>query len=352
MTTFMRQDLLDTLNECRPGLAAVGLVPELSHLWFDSKNVYAYDGGLGLRRKMESDLDCGVPGRVLLDLLKTSTLKQVTIDQTKEGVVVQMGKAKVNLTSIDSERRVWPFPKVLPKKDGLVLNEQILLAFKELQFVKMSRGTMAVHHGIVMDVGHDEVTLLSTDTRSIAQRIVKAKNVTMPQFVVPWALVSNIVSLFDGEGDFPKLWVHDDCIVAGVPGTMVASNLLELPASPNLPKVMADRAEGKLKALPKGLQPLLERAVILAGTEEAHVNVSTSKGSLRLSGKWPMGTMDERLELEDKVESVSVKLAADGIVRALGKVDSWRLTEKELVMSGDKGAFRYLLSTKDKKKKE
>jgi len=368
VTEFNRAELLKTLDQCRPAIAAVGLIPALSHLWFDGKFVYAYGGGLGIRRKLECDFQCGLPGKILLDLLKTSALEKVWINQTEQGVVLQMGKAKINLAQMPIDEQIWPFPKALPKEAGLPLSEKIFDVFKQLPFVKSSKETKAVHYGIVVMVSNTEVGLYATDSICIAKRAIEVQSTSMPTFIAPWPFVAAVVDLLSGK-KAPHLWqltkypitnldfdpnreesdenpkkLLINALIAGVPGTMIASNLLELDADPS--KIMTKRFTGKLRALPKGLEPLLQRATILAGTEEPTLAVSIAKGVMRLKAKFKTGMIDERIELDGGAPSVNVKISANLVSAAIKWADKFAISENELLLSGADG-FQYMLGTKE-----
>src|SRR5678816_2751546 len=107
MSTHERDELLSTLNDAAPALGREATIPEYSYFWFDKKFVYAYNGGLGIRLALPTDLECGIPGKPFLDLLNTSSMKQVFLDQADDAVILQMGKSKMNISNRFTEKRVW-----------------------------------------------------------------------------------------------------------------------------------------------------------------------------------------------------------------------------------------------------
>lgn len=345
MTVFNREQLLEVLDRCRPGLASGGLLPELTHLWFDQKNVYAYNGGLGIRQRLPTDISAGIPGRPLLDLLKTSKLEKASITRAGTTTLIKMGRSEIKLVSIsDTDRRVWPFPNVLPKEEGLAVNDKVFDAMKTLAFLKQGKANQAIHFGVVVMVTHDAINLYAADGRSIAMVSVKAKSVTMPQFLVPWEMVSTMGDMLKGKEN-AQLWLMPDCVVAGSPGTMIGSNLVDLKGSQDVVGIMKTRFGGKMLPLPKGLGPLLERAVILAGKDEPLITLSMAKGQLRLTGKYALGAIDETLELDRVGASVKAKLPADVIVRALPLAETFNLHSSTVALGGPN--FQYVVATKE-----
>jgi DNA polymerase III sliding clamp (beta) subunit (PCNA family) len=347
MSTFNREELLGTLNECRPGLANGGMIDELTHLWFDRKNVYAYNGGLGIRRRIETDLACGLPGKPLLDLLASSRLEKCSITKAPGGIDLKLARSPILLAGIDdADRRVWPFPKVLPKEDGLLLSDKLFEAMKMMTFAKASSPSQSIHHGVLLSVGHDVVTIYATDGKSIASIGVKAKNVSMDKFLLPWEMLSVSAALLKGKDD-AQLWLLEDCVVAGAPGTMIASNLVDLTGSPDVVGIMKTRFGGKMQELPKGFGPVLDRAVILAGKDEPLLTLTTSKGRLRLQGKYALGQIDEELDLEGGGAAVKAKFPADLIAQAVPLSDRFNLTSSTLNLAGP-NSFQYVLAAKEK----
>ena len=89
-----REDFIKALALVKPALASGGVVQELNHLWFDTKFVYAYDGGFGIKLPLKTDLECGVPGTPLINLLGTSALKEAELQQEKDKLLLKFGLLK------------------------------------------------------------------------------------------------------------------------------------------------------------------------------------------------------------------------------------------------------------------
>ena len=348
MATFEREKLVSILTDARPALSGGGILPELSHFWFDEKYVYAYDGGLGVRLALETNLNCGVPGKVFYDLLKTSTLKEVFLDVVKETVVLQMGKAKVQVATLDKERGPWPFPASAPKKAvSLTLTEEILVALRQVMFVKTSDATQAVHHGVVFEPFDDHLELFTTDGNSMARVTVEEQlPEDVPRFVAPWGFLGRILELVEPDS---KLFILDDCLLAGGGDVLICSNLLELPDAPNLIKTLgAHLTKDKPVALPAGFQAVLDRALILAGSEEPLLTLTIDGETLRIEGDYDVGSVNEKLSVpKSKMPTVSVRFVANLLVRGLGHAETFTLSKKSIVLYGGEN-FLYLLAAKGK----
>lgn len=367
---FDREELLSVLTDANPALAKAANIPGLDHFWFDGEYVYAYDGGLGVRVAFKSELDCGLPGKALLDLLKTSALKQVDLDITKTDVVLKMGKAKVNLVSLDLDRMAWNFP--IKGKKGYIypndknrpaesvgtleLTEQVLDAITRVSFL---RGTVdkdvqprVVHQGVTIVPQKDSLEFYTTDSTSIARVSVKGKPPKGLEMVVaPWAFVDRVLELAEPGA---KLQVLEDCLIVEGDGIQVCSNLLEIPEDPNLSQTLAYHLrddQDPVAELPAGLQPVLDRVEILAGPDEAVVRLTTEGKLLILDGNYALGSLDEELPLKVKLEVMSASFVAKRLRRGLGQAKFFIISQKAIAFDDDE-SFVYVVAAKYSPKKE
>ena len=351
---FDREELASTLADASPALAKSksATIPGLDHYWFDGDYVYAYDGGLGVRLVCRTELDCGLPGRVLLELLRTSALKLVSIaDPEKKDVVLQLGKSRVKLASLDPDRSAWRFPSSGNKAKAqgtLTLTEEVLAAISRVSFVRAapSKETTprAVDNGVTVVPQKNALEFYATDAGSIARTVVGGNPPkALPRFIAPWAFVDRFLQL---AAPGAALHVLEDCLMVESKGVQICSNLLELPPEPDLPVLMARHLRDEddpVVELPSGLQAVLDRATILAGQEQALVTVSTEGKALILRGRYGLGSLDEELPLKVKVPPASAKFRAHMIRRGLGQAKTFMLSPQAIVL--DDGAdFVYVHS--------
>lgn len=344
MSEFEREELLSILSDAAPALSSRGTLPELTHFWFDKKHIYAYDGGLGVRLGVETDLDCGLPGKTLINLLRTSSLKQVFLDDVQKQVVLQMGKAKVALAPLDTDRLPWPFPdKAGANTKTIILSEGVVEALNQIKFVRTSSPERPMHHGIVTIASKTNIDFYASDSKTIAKAEVDERPGAVPKFIMPWAFVDRILDLIEPGA---PLYVMEDCLMVDTEGVRICSNVLDASELPDLAKTVTDHAVAPSKAvgIPPGLQAVLDRANILAGSDEAVVTLSSKGDTLQVQGKYIQGSLNEKLTLKGKLGDVSAKFNAALILRALGVVDTFALTPRALTFHSD--TFVYMVSAK------
>lgn len=311
-----RDQLLTTLADAQPALGESSLLPELAHYWFDKEFVYAYNSDLGIRLACATGLECGVPGKALIDLLRTTALKTVTFTADKAGVALKFGRSTLKLAVKDPGNQYWPYKDPGKTKPSLVLSEELLSGMKQLTFVRTGGGTQPLHHGVAVIPTDDGVELYATDSATIARVELKTTPPKCDPFIAPWPFVAAAAKLAKAGA---PLYVADNILILKVGDTLIGSNLLEFPDEPDIVKIVDDtvRSVGKLVALPEGLGPLLQRATILAGKEEANVTFTGGSSELKLAAKFEMGDVAEVLTLSGKTGASGVTFLAERVLRGL-----------------------------------
>lgn len=339
-----RVEFIKTLGRLKPALGVNRIVPELSHIWFDGKQATAYDGGFGIQLELKSDLKCGVPGVPLMSLLDTSALKEAGLEEDGSSIKVKLGKSNSKLASLESDRKVWPFPIKLPKGvTGIGFDAAMIDALKKTLFVKASPATRVEHHGVMLTPGRKNITLASTDTATIATVSVEtdaANGVEFSKVLLPRDFAEQMVAQADGI----ILYVCEDCLIAVGSDISLYSNLLDIENADDLASVVETHAEkhGGGVPIPAGLVSALERATILSGKQPAVVNLKADGASLTIAGEYALGSVNEKLELE-KMPKASISIEAPLLQRALAYADSLSFNKDSLFLNGADG-FSYLMA--------
>lgn len=339
----VRDEFTVELAKLKPALSSGGIVQELSHFWFDKANAYAFDGGFGVKLKLKTELDCGVPGAQLLGLLSTSALKEASLELNGVSLAVKLGKSSSKLVTLEASRKVWPFPVKMPK--GVVtleLGEDFIEALRKSLFIKASPATRVEHHGVMLQSSKNGLELFSTDSATMARVTVEAKASPGVKVLLPRDFAAEIVAQSPGG---VTLLLAKDCTIAEADGISFYSNMLDISTADDLSTVVEKNLGKHPKgvALPAGLGSALERAEILAGNKDAEVWASVEKDTLVLSGDYPFGALSEKLPLDDKHPSVKLRLQAGLLRRALPYAESFSLTESSLILRGEPG-FTYVIA--------
>jgi len=340
-----REDFIKSLGLVKPALASGGVVQELNHIWFDGKFAYAYDGGFGIKLPLETDLSCGVPGTPLINLLGTSALKEATLEQSGSSLLVKMGKSTSKLALLDLERKVWSFPIKLPKgATPTTLDEEFIEALRKVLFVKASPQTRVEHYGVMLEASKNDLTLFSTDSKSMAAVTLKGagKTAEFEKVLLPFNFAEEIVSQAPEGVD---LYVMEDCLIAATENVELYSNVLDVSGTRKLGEIIDRQLEEHEKTveLPAGLEAALSRAEILSGKDEAFLNVGVNGSGLQLQGSYGLGSLQETLPLEGKLPEAKLRVLAGMIRRGLSYSESFSVTEESLMLQGS-GGFIYVVA--------
>ena len=337
-----RGELLAVLDHLKPALHVGGAIPELGHLWFDGKYAYAYDGGLGIRTPLKTEFVMGLPSVQLMGLLKSSPVKEVELEEDDATLVMKLGKAKMRLLSMsfdrwapESGKGIWEFPGTLPKKAKCFkMTDEFLEGLRRVLLIKPNSPQRVEHHGVVVVPGEGAVELFTTDTRTLARCFVPAEDYPEERFIIPRPFAEQIVRQCESGA---ALYVLDDCLVADGTTVRLYSHLLGTDELVDLGDVITrllgkDETKGKVD-LPSGLSAAFERAMVLAGGEEAMVKLTISKGKMKADGNFQAGDVSEVLDVKGAPD-VTATFRADLVKRGLAEADGFALIEKALVLYG------------------
>lgn len=341
-----REALLVALGRLKPALRTGGAIPELAHMWFADGHVRAYDGGLGIRLAHDLGLACGVPGRALLGLLGTSSLKEVTLEHDEKDValVVKMGRSRTKLNVLDPGRDPWRFPT--ENAGGSRISEEGIEAIRSVLISKASSPTRLEHHGISVYADGADVDVYAYDSKTVAQATYADKEANLPEFVfLPRPLAEQIVALCPHGAD---LTVADDYFAAVGRGVEIYSNVLDTEGIIQLPSLLNKKIKPHPEAvpLPTGLEAALDRAEVLAGSGgDAVMDLAVKDRQFRLTGKYAFGTLDEKLELETEHPEASLKVEAAMLRRGLLATDAFSATDDSLAFWGGEN-FLYVVGAR------
>lgn len=342
---FDREELSATLAKVLPAVGKGGSIAALSHLWFKEQEVYAHDGGLGIRLKYKTDLNLGAPGAPLLKLLGTSALKETELDEDSDNLKIKMGKSVSKLAALEIDMQIWPYPLKLPKGvSSLKLDEDVIEGLRKTLFVKASPQTRVEHYGVMVRVVKKDLELYATDSASLVCITLEgaAKGAGFESVLLPRGFVEQLVKEASEGAD---LYVLKDCIIAETPAISFYSNVLDTANAQDLGALLG-KSTGTLPEsvpLPAGFAAALERAEILAGHVDPVVTLTFKGAILTVSATYPLGTLKEELTIIGKHPITSLKVNAPIVRRALAHAETLAANEKFFLLSGEPG-FDYLVA--------
>lgn len=330
-----RKILVSLLERLKPAIATAGSIAELKHVWWDGKFIYSFNNGMGIRIAWETDLTpCGVPGKVLLGLLESSTAKEIELVQDEGSLVLKMGRAKSTMVTLPSDRNPWPYNEVdLTDAVTMELTDKLLDGLRRACIVKASHPHNTYHYGVVLFPNRDFVGLYTTDSVVLAEISVAAKlDKKLSKTVLPHAYVSQLLGLKNGTVKFAA-----DAIVTEVNDIQLCSNLLDKSDVVELPEWVGSKVHGDENpvAIPKDFGEGLERATVLAGSVPAFVTLSISKKEMELTGKLTFGLLQEKFTLEKSGSDGTIVVGLDYLKSLYKEATEIAIANEMLLLFGD-----------------
>lgn len=343
-----RKELVSTLSNLKPAIGVGGVVVELSHLWFDGSFVYACNGSFGIRKPFKADFTGGVPGVPLLGLLNSSAVKEVVIEPSGQAALaVKLGKSSSKLAALPVERKIWAYPSKIPTKNAAVLPATFLEGLSKVLPVKASPATRVEHHGVTVVVkSGDVLELYCTDSSSMARVVVEGVSNNQAAgsvFMLPRDFAEQVVAQ---TTDKVPLNVTADCIIAHLDDVTLYANIIDISGADDMAAIVSREEKKHPEALviPEGLAEALKRAIILAGPEDAVVDLSLEKGGLKVVGSYKLGTLQETLVLDGTHPTAGIRVRARVVQRALEHAQAFSISKSSLLFRGE-GNFSYVVAS-------
>ena len=339
-----REQLLKRLALLRPALKSGGMIVELGHIWFKEGVAFAFGGPgeqrgmLGARVKLDVGLACGLPGDVLLGLLASSRLPEASLDPDEQGVVtLKLGRSVSKLASLKLDRGVWPFPKDGEPQERVSVDEVFLAALARALVVDPKSVSRVEHRGVVFYRDKRGAALSATDSTTIV--VVALAAVLKKQYLpvmLPRAFAEQVVKACS-VGD--ELLLYDDYLVVVGADVSIYTQVVDVTEVQDVREIVAGVVKKHPEAvpIPAGLKIALERAVLLAGGDDAVADVAVAKGDLTVRGKYKYGELSERVRLKAEHPDAQAQFTASRVLRGLDGAKSFSLDENALLLCGGQG---------------
>lgn len=342
-----REEFSAALARLKPALASGGSIPAYSHIWFDKKAAYAFDGGFGLRLELETELECGVPGTTLMALLATTALKDVELVPDTSTIKVKLGSSTSKLAVLEASSKVWPFPGKMKKTEPVSLGAEFMEALRKTLFVKASSPSRVEHYGVMLQRRKKDLFLCSADAITLGSTMVRGAGAGFEpeRTLFPRGFAEQLVAQAPEGVD---LYILEDCLVAVGDGVSFYSNVLDVSEADDLEGLVASQVKEHPEplALPAGFEAALSRAEILAGREEPVVQLDLEGNSMTLYGDYGLGQVNEKLEFEEGTAPKGRFRAKAGLLRrALPYSESISISKDSLLLRGPEG-FVYVVAAR------
>jgi hypothetical protein len=326
VATINRKEAIAALEPLKPALPARDAIIEKTHLWFNGTHAFATDGGLGIKVKFTSPVKCGVPGSLFFGLLNQMAADTLEFEYEDNILKFKAGRSSIKLNTLPLDRGwsppdadgkrpsgIWRYPDKPAGKAlaTITLTEDFIKGLKRVLSLKPVVKIRMEHHAVCVYAVNKEMDLYTTDSRSLlVTPISQALVGSVKKLAIPRPLAERIVGCAPGED--LKMYA-DHFTVAASDNVTLYSNILDTSEMLDIPGVadkFSDDDSSPPVPIPEGLTAALERAILLAGTDDPTVRLVTSGKTLKFSGHFKSGGVDEDFVLTKSAAKATIDIDA------------------------------------------
>jgi DNA polymerase-3 subunit beta len=317
----------------------------------------ATDMELGIRvsvaAQAERDGEAVVPGRLLLDVVRSLPKDELTLEyrSAQQDVEVVSGTAKFHLRTLPRE----DFPN-LPEPGGSTMLVPTRAFVETINRVarSASRDETRPHlTGVLVSASGQELRMVATDSYRLS---VKETALEQPldgelEANVPARTLQELGRIAGGDGADGEIEVAalENQVVFSVGDTVLSSRLVE-GRFPNYRQLLPETFEHELRLSTAELLEVVRRISLLA-QKNAPLRMAFTEGALEVSAQTPdVGEASESLPVPFKGEPLEIGFNPEFLRDGLESAESEELLLKlisplrpGLVQSGDDGGFTYLV---------
>jgi DNA polymerase III sliding clamp (beta) subunit (PCNA family) len=356
MTTLNRETLLRATTLLRPALSTAQYVPVFTHIRFDGKTAAAYNDVTAIEVTLEADdLDCCIPGELLIKTLGSFGGDTVTVKDAEEGsVLLSSGRSKMKIPVLETGKFPDPFATPIKQPDVIELDRSILAGIDACLMSVGTDPTHAAQMGVTLEADDDgRAVLFSTDNFTISRYQTNTKIKLQSPVILPTFFCQQLIALAKAfPDDELDLEVGTSAILAtvGKSAKLFSKLIVDLEALDFESKMSRIISRDKIKKgseeLPTQWDAALNRALlVLSGEADKVTTLSMGRGGIVLKSSSSMGEAEDVCSFES-TDMISEPVLVDPslLVRGSKPCANILITDKVTALSDERGQFIHLIA--------
>lgn len=351
-----RQELLGKLKTLQPALAAHGLIPALTHIWFNSETITTYNDRIGISMPFKSGVKGLIPGAMLLGLLSNSGAKDVLLSPKDGCVVLKMGKANAELATLPYDDSMFQMPEPKGKK-FVIAADTLCSAFSRCLRSTTDDTSVPDQLGVTLVQEDDGVYMYSTNGQVITRVAVDAE--FKGRVVLPSEFCEQAIVLAKGGDEKVTIYIAENHALLPTKSATLYGRLIDpenpLPFQQQFEAHFPPKIRKKLVPIPGLMRTVIERSLVMAaaGDGAASVRVTISDGkSMKLlthayKNKSSIGKITDSLTLEKDHSDVAAELNPKALKAGLDTYTRM-LIQADCVVMADDSSGVFLIATEAK----
>lgn len=338
-----RAELVSTLSSVYPALSTMDCVPAFSCFCFSEGVVTAYNDVVAMQATLDLDLELGARGPVLLNFLRNSVAKEVTIEEFGDTLKVKAGRAVLKLPTIPTSDFIYERPKEEPLAE-LESPEGLVECFEKCS-VSIGMDPAKPHlMGVTMRFVSGGIILFSTNNRTASRAVCAVElheDLIGTSVVCPPSFCQLFTSIA-AEDYMDVIRVHEDWIeVEFESGLILFSRTIEVGKKAKVgdynvvfePALQVESND--MVSIPKGFERCLDRAmVVLAPSKKETSKFTMDDNRLRFHTDTEFGDIRDSVKIAEKHEDISRFFVPEEVKKVLPYICAMQITKTMMILVG------------------
>lgn len=348
--------LKTTLDHAKHFLTNQDFIAVLQHFAFDGESVTAFNDIQACRLKLDTDLQCTIPGNLLIRLLSTLNTEVIDIkeNKTKTHVDIISGKNKTKLPMLPLEDFVFTLPETT--EAPITLTPDVIEGIRKCLISVSANPTRPEFNGINFIIERDSLKLYSSDGKTISRYTLDDKfsveATEQIQSILPSFFCEKLTTLHPAlvgktanvECQFDTQWV-----TANLDGNFLFTRVIDRKPPDCEGAILtyaADADKLLMWEIPSELESILDRAVLFLdaqnGINESEFAVTGNE--VRVHTASVLGTSTDTFNIPIDLGKFTFAVDPNLMLRAFRICKKMTLKPNVVILQNEN--FLHLISTK------
>lgn len=357
-TTIDRAALQRAANLVKPAIAPKAYIPANTHIKFTRGWALAFNDVTAISVRCDvPDLECLVPGALLVSGLASFGGKEILVQRDEGALTMKSGRSKVKLPIMPLEAHPFEWPKEVDST--ITLEDDMLDAIKRCLVSVNNDDSHPAQRGVTLDPEAGKAVFFSTDNKTVSRAACKSK-VKLPgdvPIILPKFFCEILVELakqFDecaahmaiGNG-----WLEVQMLRKGELEARLFTRMPVDVSPMDFPKIVqrhcgdVSTLKKRMTVVPDELDGALDRALLVLGGEvRKKATLKIDDGTLKLRASSDLGDSDDSMKIDaDDIGPVTVE--ADLLGRGLKLSSRISFTDTVTILSaGEDCEFLHIVA--------
>jgi len=363
MTVINKLELEATLAMAAPFLMSKSFAPILTHFCFGNNTVVAFNDLQAIEVKYKNDLNCALPGGLLIKLLGSLQNNALEIVQKIDETLFKSGKSKFKLPTLPSEDFIFEMPDTtgcerirLPLDVISGLSNCLVSTSHDLAKPEINGIRLIIEKGVL--------EFFSTDSITLSRFKYSSTNVPKCSIdiIIPAVFCEQLIRLTKTkptdveETAFVEILVsaHSDnlFLVAEIDKNVtIFTRLIDVEEKMNFKDIISEYEDclTDWSIIPKEFINIINRACILVSPEDKFPTQLEAKDkSIFIDTQSSSGRSDDILEFDIDIEPGRLKINPESLKRVLNTMShvSFIFPKNCLAFTGCNGNFLHIVGAK------